>query len=228
MNAILGFAQLLQDEHFGHLREKQTEFVEHILESGQHLLELINDVLDLSKVEAGRVTVSIERVGLVPLMKSVVATLRQASEEADIDLDPGDFGLDLPGVAADRVRLAQVLINLGSNAIKYNYAGGFVRFSYARRNGNRVRIALEDSGWGIAQERQSELFQPFNRLGAEQRGIDGTGIGLALSRRLIELMGGTIGVVSTLGKGSRFWIDIPIHRGSQGSEHGVGEGIEAA
>ncbi len=228
MNAILGFAQLLQDEHFGRLSGKQTEFAECILESGQHLLELINDVLDLSKVEAGRMTVSIEKVGLVPLMKSVVATLRQASEKANIDLDAGDFGLGLPCVAADRVRLAQVLINLGSNAIKYNRAGGFVRFSYERRSGDKVRIALEDSGFGIAQERQSELFQPFNRLGAEQKGIEGTGIGLALSRHLIELMGGTLGFVSTLGKGSRFWIDMPVHADWRETAHVVAEGIEAA
>ena len=162
------------------------------------------------------------------LMKSVVATLRQTSERAAIDLDPGDFGIDLPRVAADRTRLMQILINLGSNAIKYNRPGGFLRFSYERGTGDKVRIVLDDSGFGIAQERQSELFQPFNRLGAEQKGIEGTGIGLALSRRLIELMGGTIGFASTLGKGSRFWIDIPVHTSSRDTSCVVASGVEAA
>src|SRR5579859_3162928 len=228
MNAVLGFAQLLKNERFGHLSAKQTEFAEHILSSGDHLLKLINDMLDLGKAESGRVTVSIEETDLVSLMKSVVATLRQLSEKAAIALDPGDFGVGLPRVGADRMRLMQILINLGSNAIKYNRPGGFVRFSYERGSGDKVRIVLEDSGFGIAQERQPELFQPFNRLGAEQKGIEGTGIGLALSRRLIELMGGTIGFASTLGRGSRFWIEIPVHTNSRDRSSVVASGVEAA
>jgi signal transduction histidine kinase/ActR/RegA family two-component response regulator len=228
MNGILGFAQLLEDAHFGRLSAKQGEFVQHILASGEHLLGLINDVLDLSKIEAGKMTFSIERVDLVPLMRSVVATLSQAAEKAEINLDAGNFANGLPCVAADRVRLAQILINLGSNAIKYNWAGGFIRFSYGRSGEDKIRIAIEDSGFGIEERRQSELFQPFNRLGAEAKGIEGTGVGLALSRRVIDLMGGTIGFVSTTGKGSRFWIDIPIYAGSRETVQIAARGINAA
>ena len=215
MNGVLGFAQLLEGMHFGRLNAKQGEFVDHILTSGHHLLNLINDVLDLSKVEAGKMTVSIEKVEPMLVMKSVVATLTETAQKTGIELDPGNFGCGLPFVAADRVRLAQILINLGSNAIKYNRPGGSVRFTYEKRGDDRVRIAIEDTGYGIAKERQSELFQAFNRLGAQHKGVEGTGIGLALSRRLIELMGGTIGFVSASGQGSRFWIDVPIYVGSE-------------
>lgn len=214
MNGILGFAQLLDGSYYGTLSAKQKEFVGHILGGGHHLLDLINDVLDLSKVDAGKLSVSIERVDLGPLMKSVTATLAESADKADITLDPGEFGLGLPKILADRVRLAQVLINLGSNAIKYNRTGGVVTFSYEQKGEHKVRIAVTDTGDGIPESRQAELFQPFNRLGAEHKAIEGTGIGLALSRRLIELMGGTIGFSSTPGKGSRFWVDVPVHVGS--------------
>jgi signal transduction histidine kinase/ActR/RegA family two-component response regulator len=218
MNGILGFAQLLEASYYGRLNEKQKDFVGHILSSGYHLLDLINDVLDLSKIEAGKLSVSLERVAIVPLMKSIVATLGQSAEKTGVEVDPGDFGVGLPAAFADRVRLAQVLINLGSNAIKYNRADGSVRFSYERLGDDKLRIAITDTGAGIPEHRQAELFQPFNRLGAEHKAIDGTGIGLALSRRLVELMGGTIGFSSESGKGSRFWIDV---QAFVGSDHDV-------
>ncbi len=214
MNGILGFAQLMNRPYFGELNDKQREFVGHILSAGRHLLGLINDVLDLSKIDAGRLSVSTERVELVPLMKSVIATLVQSAEKTGIEVEAGDFGQGLPAIHVDRVRLAQVLINLGVNAIKYNRPNGTVRFSYERIGGDRIRIAVTDTGEGIPRHRQAELFQPFNRLGAEIKAIEGTGIGLALSRRLIELMGGTIAFTSTEGVGSRFWIDVPVHAGT--------------
>jgi len=214
MNGIIGFTQVLDDGHFGALNAKQKEFVAQILASGRHLLELINDILDLSKVEAGKLSVSLERVDLVPLMKSVVATLEQSATKLDIEIAAQDFGLSMPPVMTDRVRLAQVLINLGSNAIKYNRRGGKVGLSFELM-GDQVRIAITDTGIGIPHERQVELFQPFSRLGAEHRAIEGTGVGLALSRRLIELMDGRIGFTSAPGEGSRFWVDVPVYRGAE-------------
>jgi signal transduction histidine kinase len=210
MNAILGFTELLQKAHFGSLTDKQKEFSGQILASGTYLLTLINDILDLSKIEAGKLTITLESVDVESVMRSLVSTLEPAAAQAEITVLKHDYGYGLPPVRADRVRLAQVLINLGSNAIKYNRPGGSVRLSYEQHEGH-VRIAITDNGAGIPEERQAELFKLFSRLGAEGRAIEGTGIGLALSKRLIELMGGSIGFTTKIGEGSCFWIDVPIY-----------------
>jgi CheY-like chemotaxis protein/two-component sensor histidine kinase len=166
-------------------------------------------------IEAGQITVSMERVDLVPLMKSVVATLEQSARKSDIALVAQDYGAGMPPLMADRVRLAQVLLNLGSNAIKYNRPGGRIRFAYEQTD-DTVRLSVEDTGIGIPADRQKELFRPFNRLGAENRAIEGTGVGLALSGRLVEVMSGTIGFSSREGEGSCFWVDIPVYRTKPG------------
>jgi signal transduction histidine kinase/CheY-like chemotaxis protein len=211
MNGILGFAQLLRDPHFGVLNDRHKEFVGHILQSGNHLMRLINDVLDLSKIEAGRLTVSLERVDLALLAKSVLATLKTPAEAAGVQIEAAGFGEGMPSVHGDRLRVSQALINLGANAIKYNRPGGKVTFSSTRIEGGFVRLSVADTGIGIPPERRDELFQPFSRLDAERKAIEGTGIGLAITKKLVQLMNGAIGFSSEPGRGSRFWIDIPVY-----------------
>jgi signal transduction histidine kinase len=135
--------------------------------------------------------------------------------EYQVDLVPGDMGGAMPQVNVDPVRLTQALINIGSNAIKYNKPGGKAVFSYEIADGDWVRIAVTDTGAGIPKDRQREVFQPFNRLGADRTGIEGTGIGLALTKQMILLMGGRVGFTSTPDEGSRFWIDLLIENGNR-------------
>ncbi|MCL2893285.1 PAS domain-containing hybrid sensor histidine kinase/response regulator [Brenneria tiliae] len=204
MNAILGFSQILEfDEQ---LNADQRDNVTEILKAGRHLLGLINEVLDLAKIESGVVPLAIEAVTLSALMRECRQLVQPLAAERQISLR-----LDVPetlAVAADRQRVKQVLLNLLSNAIKYNRTGGEVRIALETR-GKWLRIAVVDTGDGIAGERLGELFQPFNRLEAERSGVEGTGIGLVITRKLIEAMGGRIGVESEPGKGSRFWVELP-------------------
>jgi PAS domain S-box-containing protein len=208
MNGVLGFAQLLQGQHFGPLNAKQAAFADAIVSNGRHLLELINDVLDLTKIETGRMSIAPEQVDLKTVMRAALATLAQAANRFTIKLDAGDYAAKMPTVLADKTRLLQALINLGDNAIKYNRPGGSVTFAYCVPAPGWVRIAVTDTGIGIPQHRQAELFEPFNRLGAEYRAVDGAGVGLCLTRRLVEMMGGRIDFRSVEGEGSSFWIDI--------------------
>jgi signal transduction histidine kinase len=211
MNAILGFGQLLASEKMGRLNVKQKEFVESILTGGEYLLKLIEQILDLSNIEAGRMTMSFETARIPPIMKSVTATLNQMTGKYGVSLKTGNFGATLPPVTVDPVRLAQALINLGTNAIKYNRPGGNAWFGYERLDHRWVRITVSDNGIGIARDRQAEVFEPFNRLGANHLAIEGSGIGLAITRRMIELMNGKIGFASQPGHGSSFWVDLPVH-----------------
>jgi signal transduction histidine kinase len=206
LNAVLGFGQLLQ---LSSLAPEDEESVEHILTAGRHLLGLINEVLDLSAVEAGQITLALEPVALGEVVRRSVDLVRPSAAERGIHILQDDDSGGERIVRADRKRLQQVLLNLLSNAIKYNRAGGQVSIRCEKVDAGQFRLLVEDSGYGIPPQQLDRLFAPFERLGADQGPVQGTGLGLALSRRLVEAMGGRIGVHSALGRGSTFWIDLP-------------------
>jgi PAS domain S-box-containing protein len=205
LNAILGFTQLLELDRDlgarsrGHLRE--------VMRAGRHLLRLINEVLDLAQVESGRLVLSPEALSLAELVEEAVALTAPLAEPRHVRLAPAVAPALV--VRADRLRLKQVLLNLLGNAVKYNREGGEVRVSAQPLAGERLRLVVEDDGPGIPLDRRGQLFQPFSRLGAELGSVEGTGIGLALSRKLVELMGGRIGVDGAPGGGAAFWLELP-------------------
>src|SRR5919201_1337106 len=206
LTAILGFSELLE---LAPLRPKDQRAVAHIKDAGRHLLDLINEVLDLSRIEAGQVTLSLEAVSVQAVAAECLDLLAPLAAQAAVALrlDPALSGQ--AHVRADAQRLKQVLVNLLSNAIKYNRRGGTVTLSCVDRPQNRLRLAVTDTGAGMLAEQIARLFVPFERLDAAQSGVEGTGLGLALSRGLVELMGGTLGVESAVGMGSTFWIELP-------------------
>ena len=207
LNAIIGFGQLLGHEGGADLPpERRGAFVKHIVDAGDHLLTLINEILNLAQVESGEVAISLEPVELREVLEECHTLTCTASAQLGIRLL---FPLDTPlRVQADRTRLKQVLLNLLSNAVKYNRAHGSVTVECAAGDEGRVRIEIEDTGAGLTPDQLHSLFQPFNRLGRDASDIEGSGIGLVLTKRLVELMGGTMGVRSTPGVGSTFWIDL--------------------
>jgi signal transduction histidine kinase/CheY-like chemotaxis protein len=206
LNAILGFAQLLANDAQPNNVERKKEFTGYILKAGKHLLTLINEVLDLAKVESGAVTLSLEAVALEEVVQECRAMIEPLGDQRGLRM----MFPDAPGmtVLADRTRLKQILLNLLSNAIKYNRAGGVVAVDCVLDATRRVRISVRDSGPGLSAAQMEELFQPFNRLGQEAGAEEGTGIGLVVTKRLVELMNGSIGVTSTVGIGSVFWIEL--------------------
>jgi len=205
MNAILGFAQML--EYDAGLSDDQQDNVHEILKGGRHLLELINEVLDLSKIEAGHVDLSLEPIDINCIVNECKAMVEPLMATKQITMH-----LNIPlqaAVRADRVRFKQALLNLLSNAVKYNRDNGHIYLDVQPGANWRLRISVTDTGAGIAPESIKDIFQPFNRLGAEHSEIEGTGIGLTITRQLVELMGGAIGVDSQVGVGSTFWIELP-------------------
>ena len=211
LNAILGFAQLLQRDRKTPLTARQLERVEHVLRGGEHLLRLIDDVLDLARIEAGRVLISLEPVNVADVLTEVKETLDPMASRTNVKLEIELIDAASREVIADRTRLSQILMNYGSNAIKYGRNGGKATFRVATHDGI-ARISVIDDGIGIALEKQKVIFQPFQRAGQEAGPIEGTGIGLVITKRLAELMHGSVGFESTEGQGSCFWIELPLHR----------------
>ena len=208
LNAILGFAQLIECAEPPPAL-KQQKNVEQILKAGWYLLELINEILDLAVIESGKVVLHMERLSLAEVLNDAEAMLEHQAEQRGIHMQ-FPFNSEVYYVNADRVRIKQVIVNLLSNALKYNKANGAVLVSYVKKSSQRVRICIEDTGEGITADNMAQLFQPFNRLGKESSKEEGTGIGLVVSKRIVELMGGEIGVESLIGKGSVFWVEFDL------------------
>ena len=206
LNAILGFAQLLANESLPATVVQKRAFVQNIVTSGRHLLTLINEILDLAKIESGSLSLSIEPVALPALVEEVRVMVEEQAQQRKIDMVFSTC--EQLTVRADHTRLKQVLLNLLSNAIKYNRPAGKVELEISQPDPQRVRIAIRDTGKGLDDAQMAELFQPFNRLGQEAGSEEGTGIGLVVTKRLVELMGGNMGVHSCVGAGSVFWIEL--------------------
>jgi PAS domain S-box-containing protein len=207
LNAVLGFAQLMASDT-PPPSSAQKLSIDQILQAGWYLLRLINEILDLAMIESGKVTLSQETMSLTEVIQDCQAMIEPQAQKRGVQLT---FPLldDLFYVHADRTRVKQVMVNLLSNAIKYNRVGGTVVVKCEMHGSDRVRVSVTDTGAGLTPEQLAQLFQPFNRLGQESSVEEGTGIGLVVTKQLVELMGGVIGVESSVGSGSVFWVELP-------------------
>jgi len=208
LNAILGFAQLMQYDPDANHSPEQEESINQILSGGKHLLELISQVLDLARIETGNIVVSIEDVLLQDVFSQSMPMAESLARKYNIRLNVSPFDENTV-IRGDATRIKQVLLNLLSNAIKYNYPGGDVTVD-CTPTGETLIIAVSDNGPGIPEDKQSQVFEPFNRLGAEAGDRDGTGIGLTITRQLLEMMKGRIGFDSKADEGATFWFEIPM------------------
>ena len=206
LNSVIGFSQLLQ---MGELSQKQSQNVNYILKAGEHLLNLINDVLDIARIESGRSGISLEPVEVAATLRECLELIEPMAAQRQISINMGDSLEETRYVMADAQRLRQVLLNIMTNAVKYNKHQGSISLS-CEQLGNRLRINVSDTGPGIAPGKLAKMFTPFERLGAEQTGVEGTGLGLALCKHLMEVMHGTIGVMSRMGEGTTLWVEFGI------------------
>lgn len=207
MNAIIGFSQLLEMD----AKDDSTkENIREVINAGNHLLELINELLDLAKIESGNVDLSIDSHNLNKLLSGCLSIIKPAADKQSIQIDDKVSSLSKISINADERRFKQILLNILSNAIKYNVKNGKIIIDCSPVEGNMLCLSVTDTGKGLTTEQKNNLFKPFERVGAEYSHIEGTGLGLVISKDLIELMGGTIGIESDVGKGSRFWVQIPL------------------
>ncbi|NNJ90176.1 MAG: response regulator, partial [Gammaproteobacteria bacterium] len=221
LNAIIGFSQLLEMEEMDPL---QKDSVSEIHKAGKHLLDLINEVLDLARIEAGRMEAEMQEVDLASVLSEVRALSEPIAARYGISLDVQENTASI--IFADYKRSKQVILNLISNAIKYNRENGSVNV-YTEVVGDKVRIYIKDTGSGIASEQREQLFEPFNRLGAEGSEIEGSGIGMMVTRQLVELMEGSIDFDSTVGEGSLFWVDFKLMHNNDEETAGSEAGMSA-
>lgn len=217
LNAIIGFGQLLSTDTEHPLNDDQLESVGQIKKGGEQLLELINEVLDLAKIESGKLGVSIEDVMPFDVVDACLSTARELGRKNDILINDECLNYITPEnpciIKVDQNRLRQVLLNLLSNAVKYNNPGGEVTLKCEHRKNGFLRFSIIDNGLGIAESNKDNLFVPFSRLNAEDTTIEGTGIGLTITKRLVDLMDGNIGFSSSIGEGSTFWVEFPLSDG---------------
>ena len=210
MNAVLGFAQMMEMNADEPLTEEQKSAVEHILKNGNHLLELIDQMLELNEIEAGTLPLNMEDIPARDVFDESLYLIRARAAQEGVSVIDQTKDEHLPLLFTDSTRLIQVLINLMTNAVKYNRKGGTVTLSCEQLPEHMLRINIIDNGIGIPRDQQDSLFQPFERLGHELSQIDGTGIGLSITRQIVEILGGQIGFESVEDKGSTFWVDIPM------------------
>ena len=210
LNAILGFAQILEMDS---LTAEHRDNVEQILKGGRHLLTLIDEVLEISRIEAGRLALSMEPVRIGEAVRDALDLITPIAAQRRVRLNGAEAGACDRHIQADRQRLKQALLNLLSNAVKYNRDGGEVTLSCEETLEHRMRIRVIDTGPGIPPDKMKRLFSPFDRLGVEHTGVEGSGLGLALSKHLVEAMGGTLGVESVVGGGSTFWMELALTDG---------------
>jgi signal transduction histidine kinase len=211
LNAIIGFSEVLSERMFGDLNEKQEEYLKDIYASGTHLLSLINDILDLSKIEAGRMELELSDFHLPTALDNALTLVRERAGRRSITLQ---MSVDerLGVVRADERKIRQVVLNLLSNAIKFTPEGGRIEVGAAPRDGS-VEVSVSDTGVGIAPEDQEAVFEEFRQVGTAEKKVEGTGLGLTLCRKFVELHGGRIWVTSQVGVGSTFTFTIPVRRG---------------
>ena len=210
LNSVMGFAQMLEYDHDNPLNDRQRYAVDMIMKSSDFLLELIKEVLDLSQIEMGKFRMQITDIDPIAAVNDSISATHAWGDVRGIKMIKMPDDIQLPRIAADEVRLKQVLLNLLSNAVKYNDDGGTVTVDASVEDSRKVRISVTDTGAGIAAEDHDKVFLPFDRLGREAQNIEGTGVGLTITKSLVEYMKGEIGFTSTVGKGSTFWIDFPV------------------
>lgn len=209
LNSILGFAQLLQMCYDKPLNQKRIDFVNQIMKSGEHLLNLINEILDLSNIESGTLPIAIQKTNISLIINECIEISKNLAQKYSVSIINQSASKGLPLISVDPNRFKQILLNILSNAIKYNNAGGSV-IIHSELTSQRLKLSITDTGNGIPSYKTNHLFQPFSRLGVEATDIEGTGIGLITSKKLAELMNGDIGYLPNEDKGSTFWIEFPL------------------